>query len=256
MANRYGFSAVMATWVRYVASTQDGWKYVYRDTCIWFFFGGGGIIKEDLILVISIVTLQNYYGDLGEVCGKYPGWLTVPWPFDICHFFTQLTILFTYIETYGFWGARYKRRSNFSYIDCYTPTLLWRPRWDMWQVPRMGESTGTFWYLQLFDPVHYSTYVYRDFLGPVIKEDLILVISIVALQNYYGNLGEVCGKYPGWLKVPWPFDICHFFTQLTNLLTYIEIYGFWRARYKRRSSFSYVDCYTPKLLWRPRWGMW
>ena len=29
---------------------------------------GGPVIKEGLILVISIVTLQNYYGDLGQVC--------------------------------------------------------------------------------------------------------------------------------------------------------------------------------------------
>ena len=152
---------------------------------------GGPVIKEGLILVISIVTLQNYFGDLGEVCGKYPGWVKVPGPFDICHFFTQLTILFTYIETYGFWGSRYKRRSNFSYLDCYTPKL-------------------------------------------------------------FGDLGEVCGKYPGWVKVPGPFDICHFFTQLTILFTFIEIYGFWGSRYKRRSNFSYLDCYTPKLLWRPR----
>ena len=114
--------------------------------------------------------------------------MKVPGPFDICHFFTQLTILFTYIETYGCWGSRYKRRSNFSYLDCYTPTLFWRPRWGMWQVPRMGESTGTFWYLPLF--------------------------------------------------------------------TYIETYGFWGSRYKRRSNFSYIDCYTPTLFWWPRWGMW
>ena len=121
---------------------------------------GGPVIKEGLILVMSIVTLQNYFGDLGEVCGKYPGWVKVPGPFDICHFYTQFTILLTYIETYGFWGARYKRRSNFSYI-------------------------------------------------------------IVTLQNYYGELGEVCGMYPGWVKVPGPFDICHFSTQLTILFTYI-----------------------------------
>ena len=89
---------------------------------------GGPVIKEGLTLVISIVTLQNYYGDLGEVCVKYPGWVKVPGPFDICHFFTQLTILFTFIEIYGFWGSRYKRRYNFSYLDCYTPKLLWRPR--------------------------------------------------------------------------------------------------------------------------------
>ena len=44
------------------------------------------------------------------------------------------------------------------------------------------------------------------FGGPVIKEGLILVISIVTLQNYFGDLGEVCGKYPGWVKVPGPFD--------------------------------------------------
>ena len=152
---------------------------------------GGPVIKEGLILAISIVTLQNYLGDLGEVCDKYPGWVKVPGPFDIYHFFTQLTILSTHIETYVFWG-------------------------------------------------------------PVIKEGLILVISIVTLQNYYGDLGEVCGKYPGWVKVPGPFDICHFFTQLTIIFTYIETYGFWGSRYKRRYNFSYIDCYTPKLFWRPR----
>ena len=42
---------------------------------------------------------------------------------------------------------------------------------------------------------------------PVIKEGIILVISIVTLQNYFGDLGEVYGKYPGWVKVPGPFDI-------------------------------------------------
>ena len=41
---------------------------------------------------------------------------------------------------------------------------------------------------------------------PVVKEGIILVISIVTLQNYYGDLAEVCGKYPGWVKVPGPFD--------------------------------------------------
>ena len=40
------------------------------------------------------------------------------------------------------------------------------------------------------------------FGGPAIKEGLILVISIVTLQHYFGYLGEVCGKHPGWLKVP------------------------------------------------------
>ena len=171
---------------------------------------GGPIIKEGLILVISIVTLQNYFGDLCGVCGKHPGWVKVPGPFDICHFLTQLTILFTFIEIYGFWGSRYKRRSNFSYLDCYTPKLFWRPRWGMWQVPRMGESTGTFWYLPLLDPAHYSIYFYWDIWvlgGPGIKEGLILVISIVTLQNYYGDLGDVCGKYPGWVKVKGPFDL-------------------------------------------------
>ena len=33
---------------------------------------GGPVIKEGIILVISIVTLQNSFGDLGEICGKYP----------------------------------------------------------------------------------------------------------------------------------------------------------------------------------------
>ena len=107
--------------------TQLTILFTYIETC-GFFLGGGGIIKEGIILVMSIVTLQNYFGELGEICGKYPGWLKVPGPFDISHFCTQLTILITYIEPYGLWGAHYKRRSNFSYIDCYTLELFWRPR--------------------------------------------------------------------------------------------------------------------------------
>ena len=36
---------------------------------------GGPVIKEGRILVISIVTLQHYYGDLGEVCAStQDGW--------------------------------------------------------------------------------------------------------------------------------------------------------------------------------------
>ena len=89
----------------------------------------GPVIKEGLILVISIVTLQNYFGD-----------------------------------------------------------------------PRMGENTGTFWYLPLLDPAHYSTYVFGGG-GGVIKEGLILVISIATLQHYFDDLGEVCGKYPGWVQL-------------------------------------------------------
>ena len=45
------------------------------------------------------------------------------------------------------------------------------------------------------------------FGGPVIKEGMILVISIVTLQNCFGDLGEIRGKYPRWLKVPGPLDI-------------------------------------------------
>ena len=108
--------------------TQLTILFTYIERYGFFFWGGGGVIKENLIVVILIVTLQNYYGDLGDVCGKYPGWVKVSGPFDICHFVTQFTILVTYIEIYGFWGARYKRGSNFSYLDCHTPRLLWRPR--------------------------------------------------------------------------------------------------------------------------------
>ena len=55
---------------------------MYIEIYVVFFLGGGGVIKEGIILVMSIVTLQNYYGDLGDVCGKYPGWVKVPGPFD------------------------------------------------------------------------------------------------------------------------------------------------------------------------------
>ena len=132
--------------------------FIYID--IYGFWGP--LIKWGLILVISIVTLQNCFGDLGEMCGKYPRWLKVPGPLDIGPFLTQFPILFAYIDIYGFWGARYKRGYNFSYLDCYTPKLFWRPRWDMWQVPKMVESTGTSWYWTLFDPVPYSICIYWD----------------------------------------------------------------------------------------------
>ena len=169
---------------------------------------GGPVIKEGLILAMSIVTLQNYYGDLNKVYGKYPGWVKVPGPFDICHFFTQLTIIFTYIETYGFWRARYKRRSNFSYLDYYGDLDEICGKYPRWvKVPGLF-IFATFSPSSLF---HLRILRRMGFGGPVIKEGLILVVSIVTLQNYYGDLGEVCGKYPGWVKVPGPFDICHFF---------------------------------------------
>ena len=153
--------------------------------------GGGPVIKEGIILVISIVTLQNCFGDLGEICGKYPRWLNVPGPLDIGPFLTQFPILFAHIEIYGFWGARSKK-------------------------------------------------------------GYYLVISIVTLQNCFGDLGEICGKYPTWLKVPGRLDIGPFLTQFPILFAYIDIYGFWGARYKRGYNFSYLDCYTPKFVWRPR----
>ena len=159
--------------MRCVASTQDGWKYrdllifdpfwpsslFYSRILIYMGFGGP-VIKEGIILVISIVTLQNCFGDLGEIFGKYPRWLKVPGPLDIWPFLTQFPILYAYIDIYGFWGARYKIGYTFSYLDCYTSKLLWRPRWDVWQVLKMAESTGTSWYLTLFDPVPYSIRVY------------------------------------------------------------------------------------------------
>ena len=64
---------------------------------------GGPVIKEGIILFISIVTLQNCFGDLGEICGKYPRCLKVPGPLDIGPFLTQFPILFAYIEIYGLW---------------------------------------------------------------------------------------------------------------------------------------------------------
>ena len=80
---------------------------------------GGPVIKEGLILVISIVTLQNYFGDLSQVCGKHPGWVKV--------------LIFA----------------------TFSPSSLF--------------------YLRLLR--------YMGFGGPVIKEGIILVISIVTLQN-------------------------------------------------------------------------
>ena len=76
--------------------------------------GGGAVIKEGVILVNSIVTLQNCVGDLGELCGKYSRWVKVPVPLDILPFFTQLPIIFTYIDIYGFWGRVMKEGLIFS----------------------------------------------------------------------------------------------------------------------------------------------
>ena len=152
---------------------------------------GGPIIKEGIILDISIVTLQTCLSDLCEMRGKYPRWLKVPGPLDIGPFLTQFLF-----------------------------------------------------YLRIL--------IYMVFRAPVIKEGIILFISIVTLQNCFGDLGEICGKYPRWLKVPGPLDIGPFLTQFPILFAYIEIYGFWGARYKIGYNFIHFDCYTPKLFWRPR----
>ena len=58
------------------------------------------------------------------------------------------------------------------------------------------------------------------FGGPVINEDLILVISIVTLQNCFGYLGEMCGEYSRWLKVPGPLDIGPFFPAPYSIYIY------------------------------------
>ena len=209
---------------------------------------GGPVIKEGIILVMSIVTLQNYFGDLGGVCGKYPGWVKVLGPFDICHVFTQFTILTTYIETYGFWGPVIKE----GIILVISIVTLQNYYGDLGEVcgkyPGWGKVPGPFYICHFSPSSLFYVRILRHigFGGHVIKEGLVLVISIVTLQNYIGHLGDVCSKYPGWVKVPGPFDICHFFTQLTILFTYIETYGFWGSRYKRRYNFSYIDYYTPK----------
>ena len=95
-------------------------------------------MKEGIILDISIVTLQNCFVDLGEICGKYPRWLKVPGPLDIGPFLTQFPILFTYIDIYGFWG-------------------------------------------------------------PLIKEGLILVISIVTLQQKVGYINKILVNHSVWV---------------------------------------------------------
>ena len=195
--------------MRYVASTQDGWKY------------------RDLLIFATFSPSSLFY-------------------------------LHTYIETYGFWGSRYKRRSNFSYVDCYTPKLLWRPRWGTWQVPRMGESTRTFWYLPLLDPAHYSIYIYWEygFWGSRYKirsnfSYIDCYTPKLLWRPRWGmwqvpRMGESNGTF-WYLQL---LDPAHY-----SIYVYWE-YGFWGSRYKRRSNFSYIDCYTPILLWRPRWGMW
>ena len=67
--------------------------------------------------------------------------------------------------------------------------------------------------LLIFDPVRPSSLfylrilIYMGFGGPVIKEGIILVISIVTLQNCFGELNKICDKYSRWLKVPGPLDI-------------------------------------------------
>ena len=121
--------------------------------------------------------------------------MKVPGALHILPFLTQLHILFTYIDIYRFWGSRYKRGSNFNYLDCYTPELFWWPRWGVSLVPKICESTGTSWYLTIVHPAPYSIYIY------------------------------------------W----------------YIWVLG---APYKRGSTFSYIDCYTPTLFWRPMWDVW
>ena len=56
-------------------------------------------------------------------------------------------------------------------------------------------------------PILFTYIDIYGFGGPIIKEGLILVISIVTRQNSFGDLGEMCGKYAESVKVPGPLDI-------------------------------------------------
>ena len=219
---------------------------------------GGTVYKRGSNFSHIYCYTPNYYGDLGEVCDRYPRWVKVPGPFDIWPFFTQFPILFTYIDIYRFCGSRYKRWSNYSYLDCYTPKLFWQPWWGMWKEPRMGESTGTFLYLPLFHPAPYSIYTYWDILvgGGVIKRRSNFSYLDCYTPKLLWRPSWGVWQVPRMGKVSGYFYICHFFIQFPIPYTHIETYGFWGARHKRGSNFSYLDCCTPKLCWRPSWGVW
>ena len=159
--------------------TQFPILFTYID--IYGFWGP--LIKQGIILVISIVTLQNCFGDLGEMCGKYSRWLKVPGPLDIGPFLTQFPIVFAYI------------------------------------------------------------YIYMGFGGPIMKEGIILDISIVTLQNCFSDLGEMRGKYPRWLKVPGPLDIGPFLTQFLFYLR-ILIYMVFRGPVIKEGIILFISIVT------------
>ena len=46
--------------------------YIYIYIEIYSWGRGGGVIKEGIILVISLATIQNCYGNLGEERDYYP----------------------------------------------------------------------------------------------------------------------------------------------------------------------------------------
>ena len=158
----------------------------------------------------------------------------------------------------GFGGARYKRGYNFSYLDCYTPKLFWRPRWDVWQVLKMAESTGTSWYLTLFDPVPYSIYIYWYIwvLGAPYKIGSNFSYLDCYTPKLFWRPRWDMGQVPKMAEstgTSWYWTLFDPAPYSSYIYWYIWVLG---APYKIGSNFSYLDCYTPKLFWRSRWDMW
>ena len=160
--------------MRCVASTHDGWKY--RDLLIFDHFSpsSSSLLYLHILIYMGFGAPYKRGPNLSylDCCTPklfwWPRWgvSLVPrigestgtsWYLTIVHPAPYSIYIYWYIWVLG---APYKRGPNFSYLHCYTPKLFWWPRWDVWLVSRMGESTGSSSYFTLFDPAPYSIYVY------------------------------------------------------------------------------------------------
>ena len=121
----------------------DIWPFFTQPPVLFWYieaYGvGGGVIQESLILAMLIVTIQNGYGNLGEVYGKYPGWVKVSGPFDLLLFLQHTLPWFAVKQGW----VCYTNEYNFSYANCYIPKIHWFHSWDMGGSSSMVDISGT-----------------------------------------------------------------------------------------------------------------
>ena len=103
---------------------------------------------------------------------------------------------FTYIDIYGFWGARYKRVSNFiSYLDCHTPKKeLVTPIIYGW-ITQYGWNTWDLLIFNHFDTIHNHDLRYYKY-GSVLQTSITTVTLIVVLHKCVGYINKILVDHP------------------------------------------------------------